>query len=275
MPGYIAAVRWFAVGYLLSQAGKTSWEQADARDIQQWTVQLLDRYSSAYASIQFRALRQFFKWRAAEEQCPDPDDPAGGAEGHRDGGPGFPSGELSELARACQGLSDRWCDCWWRTRAGWLREAGPACRIDNCPPAVVECGLCLLRRMCPHLMRWRGCVRGSWSWRDSTRGCARRPRPAMSWPPRSWPRGTRRSRRWPRRSRNCGGAWTRTPPRRPGRRHRTARIRRSRGTGRCAAGPGAGRASSPARSPRRCGSHPVPARRCCAGRPRAAAAGMT
>ena len=33
--GYTAAVRWFAAGYLLSQAGKTSWEQADARDIQQ------------------------------------------------------------------------------------------------------------------------------------------------------------------------------------------------------------------------------------------------
>jgi hypothetical protein len=32
---------------------------------------LLDRYSSVYASIQFRALRQFFKWRAAEEQSPD------------------------------------------------------------------------------------------------------------------------------------------------------------------------------------------------------------
>ena len=38
---------------------------------------------------------------------------------------------------------------------------------------------------------------------------------------------------------------------------------------------GRGRVSSPARSPRRCGSHPIPARRCCAGRPRAAAAGMT
>ena len=74
MQGYTAAVRWFAAGRdLLSQAGKTSWEQADARDIQQWMVHLLDRHSSAYASIQFRALRQFFfKWRAAEEQCPDP-----------------------------------------------------------------------------------------------------------------------------------------------------------------------------------------------------------
>jgi hypothetical protein len=28
-------------------------------------VHLLDRHSSAYASIQFRALRQFFKWLPA------------------------------------------------------------------------------------------------------------------------------------------------------------------------------------------------------------------
>ena len=87
--GYTSAVRWFAAGYLLSQAGKTSWEQADARDIQQWMVHLLDRYSSAYASIQFRALRQFFKWRAAEERVPRPDDPAPGTQGRRDGGPGI------------------------------------------------------------------------------------------------------------------------------------------------------------------------------------------
>ena len=68
--GYTSAVRWFAAGYLLGQAGKTSWEQVDAQDIQQWMVQLLDRYSGAYASIQFRALRQFFKWRADEEESP-------------------------------------------------------------------------------------------------------------------------------------------------------------------------------------------------------------
>ena len=46
--------------------------QADAQDIQRWMTQLLGRYSSAYASIQFRALRQFFKWQAAEEDLPDP-----------------------------------------------------------------------------------------------------------------------------------------------------------------------------------------------------------
>ena len=40
------------------QADKISWEQVDRQDIQQWMVQLLHRYSGAYASIQFRALRQ-------------------------------------------------------------------------------------------------------------------------------------------------------------------------------------------------------------------------
>jgi integrase family protein with SAM-like domain len=70
--GYTSAVRWFAAGYLLGQPGKTSWEQVDAPDIQRWMTQLLGRYSGAYASIRIRALRQFFKWQAGEEQLPDP-----------------------------------------------------------------------------------------------------------------------------------------------------------------------------------------------------------
>ena len=41
--GYTEAVRWFAAGYLLRQAGKTSWQQADRNDVQQWMTQLLDR----------------------------------------------------------------------------------------------------------------------------------------------------------------------------------------------------------------------------------------
>jgi hypothetical protein len=32
--GYTSAVRWFAVGYLAGEPGKTSWEQVDAHDIQ-------------------------------------------------------------------------------------------------------------------------------------------------------------------------------------------------------------------------------------------------
>jgi site-specific recombinase XerD len=101
--GYTGAVRWFAAGYLLGQAGKTSWEQADAQDIQQWMVQLLDRYSGAYASIQFRALRQFFKWRAAEEQLPDPMARLRAPKVAVKAVPVFTSVELSELEHACCG----------------------------------------------------------------------------------------------------------------------------------------------------------------------------
>ena len=35
-------------------------------------MHLLTRYSDAYASNQFRALQQFFRWLAEEEQIPDP-----------------------------------------------------------------------------------------------------------------------------------------------------------------------------------------------------------
>lgn len=40
--------------------------------MQEGIVSLLDRYSAAYASNQFRGLQQFFKWLAAEEEIPDP-----------------------------------------------------------------------------------------------------------------------------------------------------------------------------------------------------------
>jgi site-specific recombinase XerD len=102
---YTSTVRWFATGWLLGQAGKTSWEQVTARDIQQWMVHLLGRYSSAYASIQFRALQQFFKWRATEEQCPDPMTRLRAPKVTVTAVPVFTSVELSELDKACQGNS--------------------------------------------------------------------------------------------------------------------------------------------------------------------------
>jgi hypothetical protein len=55
---------------LLGQAGKNRWEQADSRDIQEWMQWLLSRGSDSYASNQFRALQQFFRWLAAEEGLP-------------------------------------------------------------------------------------------------------------------------------------------------------------------------------------------------------------
>jgi site-specific recombinase XerD len=65
-------VQWFAAACLPGPAGRTAWEQVDGQDIQRWMAWLLDRYSSAYASNQYRALQQFFRWLAAEDGLPDP-----------------------------------------------------------------------------------------------------------------------------------------------------------------------------------------------------------
>ena len=40
----------------------------------------------------------------------------------------------------------------------WL--AGPACRGGHGSPALMDCGLCLVRRLCPRLTRLGGCRRG-------------------------------------------------------------------------------------------------------------------
>src|SRR5215469_13194733 len=69
---YVEAVAWFAAAHLLREAGRTSWEQVGKHDVQQWMAWLLDRYSGAYASNQFRALQQFFRWLATEEEIVDP-----------------------------------------------------------------------------------------------------------------------------------------------------------------------------------------------------------
>ena len=66
---------------------------------------LLDRYSAAYASNQYRALQQFFKWLAAEDQLPDP---MAGLAPPRVADklvPVFGPGELTRLERACAGRS--------------------------------------------------------------------------------------------------------------------------------------------------------------------------
>jgi Phage integrase, N-terminal SAM-like domain len=69
---YNQAVQWFAAAHLIPQTSRTRWEQVSGQDIQRWMVWLLDRYSDSYASNQYRALQQFFKWWASEEDLPDP-----------------------------------------------------------------------------------------------------------------------------------------------------------------------------------------------------------
>jgi site-specific recombinase XerD len=100
---YTEAVAWFAAARLLGQAGKTGWEQADRRDVQEWMAWLLGSYSDAYASNQYRALQQFFKWLAAEEDLPDP--MAGLQPPHVTAGlvPVFTGTELARLEHACAG----------------------------------------------------------------------------------------------------------------------------------------------------------------------------
>jgi hypothetical protein len=69
---YVEAVQWFASSHLVRETSRTRWEEVGKQDVQQWIVWLLERYSSAYASNQFRALQQFFKWLATEDEIPDP-----------------------------------------------------------------------------------------------------------------------------------------------------------------------------------------------------------
>jgi len=99
---YTEAVQWFAATCL---PGLADWEQVSSQDVQRWMVWLLDRYSSAYASNQYRALQQFFKWLAAEDQVPDP---VAGLQPPRVSQklvPVFTSQELTRLEQACAGRS--------------------------------------------------------------------------------------------------------------------------------------------------------------------------
>ncbi len=68
---YTEAVQWFAAAHLIQRTRCTSWEQVSGHDVQRWLVHLLTIYSDAYASNQFRAPQQFFRWLAEEEQLPD------------------------------------------------------------------------------------------------------------------------------------------------------------------------------------------------------------
>jgi site-specific recombinase XerD len=97
---YTEAVQWFAAARL---PGRASWEHVDRHDIQQWMAWLLDRYSSAYASNQYRALQQFFKWLAVEDEVPDPMEGLQPPRVTDKLVPVFTGAELSRLEQACAG----------------------------------------------------------------------------------------------------------------------------------------------------------------------------
>jgi len=102
---YTEAVQWFAAVHLRREAARAGWDEVRRQDVQEWIVWLLSQYSSAYASNQYRALQQFFKWLAAEEEIPDP--MAGMRPPHVPDKPVpvFSGDDLSRLERACAGRS--------------------------------------------------------------------------------------------------------------------------------------------------------------------------
>jgi site-specific recombinase XerD len=102
---YTEAVQWFAAAHLIPHTFHARWEQVTGQDIQWWMVWLLSRYSDSYASNQYRALQQFFKWWAAEEELPDPMARLRPPAVTEKLVPVFTTVELSRLERACQGRS--------------------------------------------------------------------------------------------------------------------------------------------------------------------------
>src|SRR5215470_10700996 len=102
---YTEAVQWFAAAHLIPNTFWTRWEQVSGPDVQWWLVWLLARYSDSYASNQYRALQQFFKWWAEEEELPDPMGRLRPPKVTDKLIPVFTSVELSKLERTCQGRS--------------------------------------------------------------------------------------------------------------------------------------------------------------------------
>jgi hypothetical protein len=66
-------------------------------------VWLLSRYSDSYASNQYRALQQFFRWQSEEVDLPDPMARLRAPIVRDKLIPVFTSGELPDLEKACQG----------------------------------------------------------------------------------------------------------------------------------------------------------------------------
>jgi integrase/recombinase XerD len=102
---YVEAVAWFAAAHLIERTRCTRWDEVSCHDVQRWLIHLLTRYSDAYASNQFRALQQFFRWLADEEHLADPMAGLRAPKVREKLVPVFTSEELSALAKACQGRS--------------------------------------------------------------------------------------------------------------------------------------------------------------------------
>jgi hypothetical protein len=57
-------------GHLIPRTACTRWNEVEGHDVRRWVVWLLGRCSDTYASNQYRALQQFFKWLAERNNSP-------------------------------------------------------------------------------------------------------------------------------------------------------------------------------------------------------------
>jgi len=100
---YVEATQWFAGAHLLANTERRDWESVTPDDVRAWLAWLLDRYSDSYANNQYRALQQFFRWLADEEELPNP---MARLKPPRVGEkivPVFTEDELAMLVKACRG----------------------------------------------------------------------------------------------------------------------------------------------------------------------------
>jgi hypothetical protein len=116
---YIEAAQWFAAEYLIS-AGFTDWDGVKAKQVQEWIITLLGRYSDSYANNQFRALQQFFKWRATEDPDEPRPNPMIGSDRRR---------SVTSLFRSS--LTRNWLRCWTPARAAGSRTVATT-RSSRC-----------------------------------------------------------------------------------------------------------------------------------------------
>jgi integrase/recombinase XerD len=102
---YLEAAQWFAAEHLIP-AEFRGWDRVRAKQVQEWTVILLGRYSDSYANNQFRALQQFFKWHATEDPDEQRQNPMAGLKPPKIGDklvPVFTDDELAALLGTCRG----------------------------------------------------------------------------------------------------------------------------------------------------------------------------
>ncbi|WP_040703977.1 tyrosine-type recombinase/integrase [Nocardia takedensis] len=100
---YVEAVQWFAGEHLCAETEHADWADVNAEDVKRWMTWLLGRYSDSYANNQYRALQQFFKWYAAEEELPNPMSKMRPPKVKEKVVPVFTAEELAALSRTCRG----------------------------------------------------------------------------------------------------------------------------------------------------------------------------